>query len=586
MEKWFVINKGADFAGIAKRFGISPVTARLIRNREVMGDEAIARYLKGGIGELYDPHLLLDSDRLTDILVQKISEQKKIRVIGDYDIDGVMSTYILYKGITRCGGSVDFQIPDRMKDGYGINDHLIEQADEAGIDTIITCDNGIAAIGEIAHAKSLGMTVLVTDHHEIPYTEERGERHYKRSEADAIVNPKQMECTYPYKNLCGAAVAWKVIQILYEKCDIAVEESYDFLENVAFATVGDVMDLTDENRILVREGLKRIHTTMNPGMRALILQNKLEPEQISSYHFGFVLGPCINASGRLETAKIALNLFLQEDVKKASEIAAELVDLNAQRKDMTAEGVELAMQQVEEGNTGEKVLVVYLPDVHESLAGIIAGRIREACHKPTFVLTKSEDGVKGSGRSIEAYSMYEELCKCQELFTKFGGHPMAAGLSLPEANVEIFREKINACCGLTEEDFIPKIKIDIPMPVDYSDIPLVNELLLLLEPFGKANVKPQFADKNLGIDRAVVVGKNQNVLKLTLKTERGKSISAVYFGDVEEFREYYGRKYGENEVQQAFLGRTNGIRMSVVYYPEINRYQGNESIQIVIKNYQ
>ena len=585
MEKWFVINKGADFAGIAKRFGISPVTARLIRNREVMGDEAIARYLKGGIGELYDPHLLLDSDRLTDILVQKISEQKKIRVIGDYDIDGVMSTYILYKGITRCGGSVDFQIPDRMKDGYGINDHLIEQADEAGIDTIITCDNGIAAIGEIAHAKSLGMTVLVTDHHEIPYTEERGERHYKRSEADAIVNPKQMECTYPYKNLCGAAVAWKVIQILYEKCDIAVEESYDFLENVAFATVGDVMDLTDENRILVREGLKRIHTTMNPGMRALILQNKLEPEQISSYHFGFVLGPCINASGRLETAKIALNLFLQEDVKKASEIAAELVDLNAQRKDMTAEGVELAMQQVEEGNTGEKVLVVHLPDVHESLAGIIAGRIREACHKPTFVLTKSEDGVKGSGRSIEAYSMYEELCKCQELFTKFGGHPMAAGLSLPEANVEIFREKINACCGLTEEDFIPKIKIDIPMPVDYPDIPLVNELLLL-EPFGKANVKPQFADKNLGIDRAVVVGKNQNVLKLTLKTERGKSISAVYFGDVEEFREYYGRKYGENEVQQAFLGRTNGIRMSVVYYPEINRYQGNESIQIVIKNYQ
>ncbi len=585
MEKWFVINKGADFAGIAKRFGISPVTARLIRNREVMGDEAIARYLKGGIGELYDPHLLLDSDRLTDILVQKIREQKKIRIIGDYDIDGVMSTYVLYKGITRCGGRVDFQIPDRMKDGYGINDHLIEQADEADIDTIITCDNGIAAIDEIAHAKSLGMTVLVTDHHEIPYTEEMGERHYKRSEADAIVNPKQMECTYPYKNLCGAAVAWKVIQILYEKCGVAAEEAYGFLENVAFATVGDVMDLTDENRILVREGLKRIHTTTNPGMRALILQNKLEPGQISSYHFGFVLGPCINASGRLETAKIALNLFLQEDVKKASEIAAELVDLNAQRKDMTAEGVELAMQQVEEGNTGKKVLVVYLPDVHESLAGIIAGRIREAYHKPAFVLTKSEDGVKGSGRSIETYSMYEELCKCQELFTKFGGHPMAAGLSLPEANVEIFREKINACCGLTEEDFIPKIKIDIPMPVDYPDIPLVNELSLL-EPFGKANVKPQFADKSLGIDRAVVVGKNQNVLKLTLRTEHGCVISAVYFGNVDAFREYYSKKYGENEVNQAFLGRKNEIRMSVVYYPEINRYQGNESVQIVIKNYQ
>ena len=585
MERWVLLRKGADFEAISKKFHISPRLASLIRKRDVIGDEAINQYLNGTIAELYDGMQMKGMPQAVEILTEKIRDREKIRVIGDYDCDGINATYILLEGLEKLGAKVDSDIPDRIKDGYGLNQHLIDRAHEDEIDTIITCDNGIAAIGEIAHAKSLGMTVLVTDHHEIPYTEERGERHYKRSEADAIVNPKQMECTYPYKNLCGAAVAWKVIQILYEKCDIAVEESYDFLENVAFATVGDVMDLTDENRILVREGLKRIHTTMNPGMRALILQNKLEPEQISSYHFGFVLGPCINASGRLETAKIALNLFLQEDVKKASEIAAELVDLNAQRKDMTAEGVELAMQQVEEGNTGEKVLVVYLPDVHESLAGIIAGRIREACHKPTFVLTKSEDGVKGSGRSIEAYSMYEELCKCQELFTKFGGHPMAAGLSLPEANVEIFREKINACCGLTEEDFIPKIKIDIPMPVDYPDIPLVNELLLL-EPFGKANVKPQFADKNLGIDRAVVVGKNQNVLKLTLKTERGKSISAVYFGDVEEFREYYGRKYGENEVQQAFLGRTNGIRMSVVYYPEINRYQGNESIQIVIKNYQ
>ena len=568
MEKWFVINKGADFAGIAKRFGISPVTARLIRNRGVMGDEAIARYLKGGIGELYDPHLLLDSDRLTDILVQKISEQKKIRVIGDYDIDGVMSTYILYKGITRCGGSVDFQIPDRMKDGYGINDHLIEQADEAGIDTIITCDNGIAAIGEIAHAKSLGMTVLVTDHHEIPYTEERGERHYKRSEADAIVNPKQMECTYPYKNLCGAAVAWKVIQILYEKCDIAVEESYDFLENVAFATVGDVMDLTDENRILVREGLKRIHTTMNPGMRALILQNKLEPEQISSYHFGFVLGPCINASGRLETAKIALNLFLQEDVKKASEIAAELVDLNAQRKDMTAEGVELAMQQVEEGNTGEKVLVVYLPDVHESLAGIIAGRIREACHKPTFVLTKSEDGVKGSGRSIEAYSMYEELCKCQELFTKFGGHPMAAGLSMEEKNVELFRRRLNDNCTLTEQDLIPQIMIDVPMPISYLSKKL-TEQLKVLEPFGKGNSKPLFAQKNLRAVGIRVFGRNRNVAKMLLIDENGIKMDAVYFGEAQEFVDFV----------QAH------DTISVTYYPEINVFQGRENLQVVIKNY-
>ena len=584
MEKWFVINKGADFEKLGKEFGISPVTARLIRNREVIGEAAFERYLYGSLKDLYDPHLLKDADRLTDILKVKIEEQKPIRIIGDYDIDGVMSTYILYRGIKHCGGNVSTQIPDRMKDGYGINENLIDQAKRDGMDTILTCDNGIAAISEIAHAKELGMTVLVTDHHEIPYTEENGEKQFLRSNADAIVNPKQQECAYPFKELCGAAVAWKVLQVLYEKMGFALEETYEFLENVAFATVGDVMDLTDENRILVKEGLNRIHRTKNPGMRALIFQNHLEPEQINAYHFGFVLGPCINASGRLDTAKLSLSLFLQGE-EEAAKTARELVELNQQRKDMTADGVEEAKRVVEEHYMSDKVLVIYLPQVHESLAGIIAGRIREACHKPTFVLTKSEDGVKGSGRSIEAYSMYEELCKCQELFTKFGGHPMAAGLSLPEANVEIFREKINACCGLTEEDFIPKIKIDIPMPVDYPDIPLVNELLLL-EPFGKANVKPQFADKNLGIDRAVVVGKNQNVLKLTLKTERGKSISAVYFGDVEEFREYYGRKYGENEVQQAFLGRTNGIRMSVVYYPEINRYQGNESIQIVIKNYQ
>ena len=569
MEKWFVINKGADFAGIAKRFGISPVTARLIRNREVMGDEAIARYLKGGIGELYDPYLLLDSDRLTDILVQKISEQKKIRVIGDYDIDGVMSTYILYKGITRCGGSVDFQIPDRMKDGYGINDHLIEQADEAGIDTIITCDNGIAAIGEIAHAKSLGMTVLVTDHHEIPYTEERGERHYKRSEADAIVNPKQMECTYPYKNLCGAAVAWKVIQILYEKCDIAVEESYDFLENVAFATVGDVMDLTDENRILVREGLKRIHTTMNPGMRALILQNKLEPEQISSYHFGFVLGPCINASGRLETAKIALNLFLQEDVKKASEIAAELVDLNAQRKDMTAEGVELAMQQVEEGNTGEKVLVVYLPDCHESIAGIIAGRLKERYYRPTFVLTKTENGAKGSGRSIEAYDMFAEMSRCRELFTKFGGHKLAAGLSLEEENVEVFRKRINELADLTEDDLQMKVSIDMRLPFPYINEELIHELKIL-EPFGKGNGKPLFAESKLRVIRPRIFGKNRNVLKCRLEDQQGNQMEAVYFGEVEDCLQQMEKKQ----------------IMSFTYYPSINEYMGRRTIQLTIVNYQ
>lgn len=584
MEKWFVIQKGADFNAIAARFHISPVTARLIRNREITDEAAIEKYLNGTLDDLYDPHLLLDAEHLVAILADKIAQKKFIRIIGDYDIDGVMSTYILYQGITRCGGVVTTKIPDRMRDGYGINMHLIDEAYGEQVDTIITCDNGIAAIEEIAHAKELNMTVLVTDHHEIPYIEEDGRRQYVRSEADAIVNPRQPDCPYPYKGLCGATVAWKVIQLLYERFHVPAEEAYDFLENVAFATVGDVMDLTDENRILVREGLKRLHRTKNPGMRALILKNKLAPEQITAYHIGFVLGPCVNASGRLETARIALNLFLQKNELDAGIIAEELVELNKQRKDMTADGEEEAKRAVEEGQAGEKVLVIYLPKVHESLAGIIAGRIRELYHRPVFVLTNGEEGVKGSGRSIETYSMYEELCKCRECFLKFGGHPMAAGLTLAE-DVAVFREKINACCELTEDDFIPKIKIDIAMPAAYPTITMVRELALL-EPFGKGNGKPQFADKNLSVVRAYVVGKNQNVLKLNLKTERGEPVAAVYFGDVLAWKMYYGAKFGADEVDAAFSGRANRIRMSAVYYPEINDYQGMESVQLIIRNYQ
>lgn len=584
MEKWFVIQKGADFNAIAARFHISPVTARLIRNREITDEAAIEKYLNGTLDDLYDPHLLLDAEHLVAILADKIAHEKSIRIIGDYDIDGVMSTYILYQGIMRCGGVVTTKIPDRMRDGYGINMHLIDEAYGEQVDTIITCDNGIAAIEEIAHAKELNMTVLVTDHHEIPYIEEDGRRQYVRSEADAIVNPRQPDCPYPYKGLCGATVAWKVIQLLYERFHVPAEEAYDFLENVAFATVGDVMDLTDENRILVREGLKRLHRTKNPGMRALILKNKLAPEQITAYHIGFVLGPCVNASGRLETARIALNLFLQKNELDAGIIAEELVELNKQRKDMTADGVEEAKRAVEEGQAGEKVLVIYLPKVHESLAGIIAGRIRELYHRPVFVLTNGEEGVKGSGRSIETYSMYDELCKCRECFLKFGGHPMAAGLTLAE-DVAVFREKINACCELTEDDFIPKIKIDIAMPAAYPTITMVRELALL-EPFGKGNGKPQFADKNLSVVRAYVVGKNQNVLKLNLKTERGEPVAAVYFGDVLAWKMYYGAKFGADEVDAAFSGRANRIRMSAVYYPEINDYQGMESVQLIIRNYQ
>ncbi len=585
MEKWFVINKKADFEELGRKFGINPVTARLIRNRDVISEEAFERYLKGSIVEANDPHLLKDVDHLCAVLKEKIEVNASIRIIGDYDIDGVMATYILYEGIRRVGGNVSTMIPNRIKDGYGINEHLIEQAKEEGDDTILTCDNGIAAIKEIAYAKKMGMTVLVTDHHEIPYEEINGERQYLYSNADAIVNPKQEDCPYPFKGLCGAAVAWKVIQVLYEIFEIPVEESYEFLENVAFATVGDVMDLTDENRILVKEGLNRIHHTKNPGMRALILQNGLEPEQVNAYHFGFVLGPCINASGRLDTARISLQLFLEKDEQKAAAIARELVELNIQRKDMTADGVEAAKELGEKEYKKDKVLVIYLPDTHESLAGIIAGRIREIYHKPVFVLTEAEDGVKGSGRSIEEYSMYEELCRCRELFTKFGGHPMAAGVSLPAENVETFRTMINENCRLTEEDFIPKVKIDIAMPVGYPNAALVKELEML-EPFGKGNTKPLFADKDLKIRRAVIVGKNRNVLRLQLETTFGELVTAVYFGDVEAFLDYYGEKFGKDEVNLALEGKNNKIFLKIVYYPEINMYNGTESIQIIIRNYQ
>lgn len=585
MEKWFVVNKGADFKKIAKKFQISPITARLIRNREVIGDEAIEKYLNGGKESLYDPHLLKDAGLLTDILSQKICDKKAIQIIGDYDIDGVMATYILYCGLKRCGANVSYQIPDRIKDGYGMNDHLIEKAYQEGTDTVITCDNGIAAIEEIAHAKKLGMTVLVTDHHEVPFLEEDGQKKFLYSQADAVVNPRQETCTYPFKGLCGAAVAFKVVQVLYEKQQIPAAEAYEFLEYVAFATVGDVMDLTDENRILVREGLKQIRHTGNIGLRALIQKNKLDPARISAYHFGFVLGPCINASGRLETAKVALSLFLQESETDASQIAEKLVELNDQRKSMTAQGVEEAVHTVEAGGAGEKVFVIFLPDVHESLAGIIAGRIREIYNRPVFILTKAEEGIKGSGRSVEGYSMYEELCKCRELFTRFGGHPMAAGISMEESLADIFRQRINACCELTEEDFISKIKIDIPMPAGYPTTELVKELERL-EPFGKGNPKPQFADKNLGIAGARIVGKNQNVLKLNLVTEYGEQIPAVYFGDIEIWKSYYAQKFGEDELAKAFRRQKNSIRMSIVYYPEVNEYQGVSNVQLIIRNYQ
>lgn len=580
-----VINKGADFKGIGNKFHIDPVTARIIRNREVIGDEEIHSFLAGTLQELPDVHLMQDLDLLVELLDQKINEKAKIRIIGDYDIDGVMSSYILYRALTRCGAQVDVAIPNRITDGYGLNRNLITEALECGVDTILTCDNGIAAIEEIAYAKEAGMTVLVTDHHEIPFKDVDGERIYMRSEADAIVNPHQKTCTFPYKDLCGAGVAWAVIVALYEKNNIEQREVEDLLEFVAFATVGDIMSLTGLNRILVKEGLKRIHHTTNIGMRALVSQCGLLPEQIDTYHFGFVLGPCINAAGRLDTARRALRLFISESPEEAAAIADELVVLNEERKEMTRQGVEEAKQLVEEGGyEKDPVLILYLPDVHESIAGIIAGRIREYYYRPTFILTKAEDGVKGSGRSTEEYSMYEQMCKCSNLLTKFGGHPMAAGLSLPEENVEIFRKQMNEKCPFRAEEIVQTIHIDVPMPVDYVTNALVEEFSILA-PFGKDNPKPVFADRNLKISRMWVIGKNQNVLRMTLVSEQGRPLSAIYFGDIEAMRTYLVEQYGIQEVEKAFHGRENNMQISIVYSPKINTYKDSETLQFEIQYY-
>ena len=580
-----VINKGADFKGIGNKFHIDPVTARIIRNREVIGDEEIHSFLAGTLQELPDVHLMQDLDLLVELLDQKINEKAKIRIIGDYDIDGVMSSYILYRALTRCGAQVDVAIPNRITDGYGLNRNLITEALECGVDTILTCDNGIAAIEEIAYAKEAGMTVLVTDHHEIPFKDVDGERIYMRSEADAIVNPHQKTCTFPYKDLCGAGVAWAVIVAVYEKNNIEQREVEDLLEFVAFATVGDIMSLTGLNRILVKEGLKRIHHTTNIGMRALVSQCELLPEQIDTYHLGFVLGPCINAAGRLDTARRALRLFISESPEEAAEIADELVVLNEERKEMTRQGVEEAKQLVEEGGyEKDPVLILYLPDVHESIAGIIAGRIREYYYRPTFILTKAEDGVKGSGRSTEEYSMYEQMCKCSNLLTKFGGHPMAAGLSLPEENVEIFRKQMNENCPFRAEEIVQTIHIDVPMPVDYVTNALVEEFSILA-PFGKDNPKPVFADRNLKISRMWVIGKNQNVLRMTLVSEQGRPLSAIYFGDIEAMRTYLVEQYGTQEVEKAFHGRENNMQISIVYSPKINTYKDSETLQFEIQYY-
>ncbi len=499
MEKWFVMRKGAPFQEIAEKFHIQPILARLIRNRDVVGDENIQMYLHGTISDLYDGMLMKDMYKAVDILQEKIQEDKKIRIIGDYDIDGINATYILLEGLRALGGDVDIDIPDRMKDGYGLNRNLIDRAFDAEVDTIITCDNGIAASEEIAYGKSLGMTIIVTDHHEVPYEGEGEKKRYILPPADAVIDPKQEECLYPFKGLCGAAVAYKLVETLFNISGKDVEDVDYLMENVAIATVGDVMDLTDENRIFVKQGLEMLKRTQNLGLKALIECTGVDIEHLSSYHIGFVIGPCLNASGRLDTAKRALELLCAKTRKEADILAGDLKALNDNRKDMTAIAVEEAIKQVEESSLKEdKVLVVYLPECHESLAGIVAGRVRERFYKPTIILTKAEDGVKGSGRSIENYHMYEELNKCKILLTKFGGHKLAAGVSLEEENVDALRKMLNENEALTEDDLTEKVSIDMQLPFQYISEQLIDELELL-EPFGKGNTKPVFVEKNIEV---------------------------------------------------------------------------------------
>ena len=586
-EIWMVQTKRADFEGLSKVLGVSPVSVRIMRNRGMETEEQMRRYLYGTVDELYDGGLMTDMGKAVGILVEKLKSGKRIRIIGDYDIDGVCSTYILLTGLCRSAEAlrrdaglerdadelrgvaavaelIDYEIPDRIKDGYGINESIIRQAAADGVDTIITCDNGISAAREIGLAKELGMTVVVTDHHEVPV----GEDGQILPPADVVVNPKQTGDKYPFPEICGAVVAYKLIRELYRASGVPEREWKELLEFAAIATVGDVMKLQDENRIIVKYGLRRMAVTSNLGLRKLVEKTGLDITALSAYHIGFVIGPCLNAGGRLQTAKIALRMLLSENEEEADALAEELKSLNDLRKDMTKQGEDAAIQQVEECYADDKVLVVYLPECHESLAGIIAGRVREHFHKPSIVLTKGEEYVKGSGRSIEQYHMYQALTEVADLMVKFGGHPMAAGLSIEEKNIGEFRRRLNENAKLTAEDFIPKIWIDVPMPLEYVSEKLVAELKTL-EPFGQGNEKPQFAQKHAYIRSHRVLGKNRNLVKMTLVTESGLSMDGLLFTNGDEFMKELGSKKW----------------MDFIYYPDVNEYNGNRTLQVVIKNY-
>ncbi|MBR1571264.1 MAG: single-stranded-DNA-specific exonuclease RecJ [Lachnospiraceae bacterium] len=568
MAKWFVYNKSADFKGIGEKYNIDQVVARVLINRDVAEND-MAEYLNPAPEHLHDGSQMQDMSQGVSLIKDSIDKKNKIRIIGDYDVDGIQSTYILHQGLLRLGADVDYAIPDRVEDGYGINTSMVDKAHSEGVETIITCDNGIAAMEAIELAKEYNMTVVITDHHEIPYEDTAEGRKFILPPADAVINPHRQDCNYPFEKLCGAAVAWKFIEQLYIACGLSKDDAYVFVENAAFATVCDVMELVGENRTIVKLGLERLNNTQNLGLDTLIKRCKLENTNLSAYHLGFVLGPCLNASGRLDSATVAIELLESTSPIEAARLAEKLQSLNEERKNMTEMGIRIAEQTIlDEGMENDVVLVVYLPDVHESVAGIIAGRIRERFERPVFILVDAadEDGVKGSGRSLDGYSMYDKMCECRDLLDKFGGHPKAAGLSLKRENVDILRQRLNEQAGVTLKELEPKIHIDVPMPFGYISNKLIEDLNLL-EPFGNGNSKPIFAQKNVRILSHKSIGKTGQYKKLVLQDQQGFKIDALYFGDADRFDEVYAAKGGS---------------MDVLYYPQINEFRGVASLQIVV----
>lgn len=581
-EKWLLRNKKVDLKAMSEKYKISQLLCKLMVNRDIIDENIINSYINPVYKYLHSPKTMKDVVIAVDIIKRKIQENKKIRIIGDYDVDGIISVFILYTALKKCGANVDYEIPDRIKDGYGINENIVKVAYDEGVDTIITCDNGISAIDQIQYAKDLGLTVIVTDHHDVPFIEEDGVRTFLSSQADAIINPKQIECEYKFKSICGAGVAFKLMEALYEEIGMDKEECYKLIEFVAIATVCDVVDLIDENRIFVKNGLEMLNNSKNIGINALKKACGLEDKEITAYHLGFVIGPCLNASGRLDSAKKGLELLLMEDDEEAKNLAQEIVDLNDARKHMTKEGVDRAINIIDSTDiNNDKILVVYIPDIHESLAGIVAGRVKEKYNKPTIILTKSEEGVKGSARSIEEYNMFEGLLACKELLDKFGGHPMAAGLSLQEDKVDELRIALNNKCELTDEDLTRKIMIDSSLPLEYLNLHLIEELNVL-EPFGKGNAKPVFGVRDAKITKAMLLGKDKNVLKLKLLTNNNITIDAMIFNDLENFESKIIEKYGNEELDNLYNKSNNNIPMDFTFYPSINEWNGNKSIQIVV----